>query len=168
MVDGRVRWFVRCGGTGTPVIDSVGTVNLPRKTSLVCYLPLPDDSTYASPLVGWENNDSFGYINQLNAPARWMVIVGTNDGIMAAYSVFDGARLWSFRDAYEPNQSAVTTRRAIYFATEGGDLIALDYDGNLMWRESLTELPVRGPALDAGGNLFVTVSNGNLVKVGAE
>ena len=62
----------------------------------------------------------------------------------------------------------MTTGDTIYFTTEGGDVIALDDDGEMAWRERIADLPLRGPVLDAEGNLLVTVSDGQLVKIGGE
>ena len=95
-----------------------------------------------------------------------MVLVGTCDGLMGAYSTLDGSRLWAYRCAHEIRQPVVLLDgKAVYFVTDGGSLVAVDFEGNTLWEQEFPGHQLKGPAVDHHGRLYVALDDGSLICV---
>ena len=162
--NGETLWEVPFAKGGTPAVDAASNLYVPVTNRFVSYLP--KNSAYVAPLRRWENG-SFAYFRQSNQPvisSYGMVLVGTCDGLMGAYSTLDGSRLWAYRCAHEIRQPVVLLDgKAAYFVTEGGNLVAVDFEGNTLWEQEFPGHHLKGPAVDGHGRLYVTLEDGSLL-----
>ena len=147
-------------------MDAAGNLYVPVTNNFNSYLPA--DSAYVAPLRRWKNG-SFAYFRQSNQPmisSYGMVLVGTCDGLMGAYSTLDGSRLWAYRCAHEIRQTAVLIDgKAVYFVTEGGKLVAVDLEVNTLWDQEFPGKHLKGPAVGHHGRIYVTLDDGSLICV---
>ena len=85
---------------------------------------------------------------------------------MGAYSTLDGSRLWAYRCAHEIRQPVVLLDgKAVYFVTDGGSLVAVDFEGNTLWEQEFPGHQLKGPAVDHHGRLYVALDDGSLICV---
>ena len=61
------------------------------------------------------------------------VIVGDAAGILRALSLEDGTELWSVFRSSAIRGGAASDGRLIYFASESGDVVAVNLDGEIIW-----------------------------------
>ena len=164
--DGETLWEVPFPKYGTPAVDAAGNLYVPSCNRFLSYHP--SNSAYAAPLRRWKNG-SFAYFRQSNQPiisSYDILLVGTCDGLMGAYSTLDGSRLWAYRCANEIRQpAALIDGKAVYFATEGGSLVAVDFEGKTLWEQAFPGHHLKGPAVDRHGRLYVTLDDGSLICV---
>ena len=164
--DGQTLWEVPFAKGGKPAVDAASNLYVPVTNRFVSYLPKTSD--YIAPLRRWKNG-SFAYFRQSNQPmisSYGMVLVGTCDGLMGAYSTLDGSRLWAYRCAHEIRQPVVLLDgKAVYFVTDGGSLVAVDFEGNTLWEQEFPGHQLKGPAVDHHGRLYVALDDGSLICV---
>jgi peptide/nickel transport system permease protein len=69
---------------------------------------------------------------------------------------------WTFQDPEGFFSGPVTSADGTVYVASNDALYALDASGNPLWEALLPEIPVAYPALDAGGNVYLSDKAGNL------
>lgn len=108
------------------------------------------------------------------AIAGELVVVGTNDGLLRAFTHEDGAEAWEFDTGGEVRSGALVTDDAIYVTSDSGNVFALDHAGKELWTMPIGVGPVRGtwdnfgarPAID-GDTIYVGTPDGRLLALAA-
>jgi outer membrane protein assembly factor BamB len=87
------------------------------------------------------------------APAPVTVVVaagvvygGSGSAALFALNAGDGSELWTAPDI-QPSGALMIVEDVLYAGAADGNLYALNLDGNVLWRASLGDAPLRSPAL---------------------
>jgi outer membrane protein assembly factor BamB len=88
--------------------------------------------------IEWRINTGAGILSSpLCMDDENLVIFGTKDQYIYAYSLSDGDLMWRVATGDEANGSPVTDGSSIYIGSADGNLYALSKSGQLKWKRSL-------------------------------
>lgn len=112
----------------------------------------------------WSYNTGGGiYASPLIADKK--VFVGSKDGHMYAFSVFNGDLLWRFRTSGEVTTTPAIDGSVIYFGSKDGNVYAVsEGDGRLLWKFKTGGKIVSSPRIE-GGVLYVGSNDLNLYAI---
>ncbi|MBU8921577.1 MAG: PQQ-binding-like beta-propeller repeat protein [Bacteroidales bacterium] len=154
--DGRLLWSEKIGtgiwATSTIEDDFViaattdGSLVRLNHSGRVLWRVKPGGDIYSSPLVLREND---------------LVIFGTGDRFIYAYSLSAGNLMWRFSAGSDIRSAPVTNGSDIFVGSEDGNLFALTSAGTLSWKKNVGGA-VRSRPLLAGDVVFVTTYGSRL------
>jgi len=163
--NGTLKWRYLTEGWvhGSPTIASDGTI----------YCGSDDDYVYALNPDGtlkWKTECASGMRCSPSLDKDGNLYFGISDNRLYSLSP-NGDIRWSFtigeRDGVWGSTAAVSDDGTVYFGSHidwgmlgGGEIIALDLDGNLKWRKTLSDSVCRSsPVIGADGTVYICSSN---------
>ncbi len=97
-------------------------------------------------------------------PENDMVIFGSEDGYINAYSLSEGRRNWAFSTGSPVNGSPEHQGELIYIGSEDGYIYAMGLDGNMIWRRNLGGAILSKPAV-IDGKVYTTTYSSKLAAL---
>ncbi|AMB60164.1 PQQ-binding-like beta-propeller repeat protein [Microterricola viridarii] len=103
-----------------------------------------------------------------------LVVVGADDGVLAAFTHSDGEKVWEFDTGGALRSAALVGDDALFITSDSGAVFALDHDGTELWRVETGVGPVRKlwddfgsrPVL-VGDSVVVGTADGRLLALAA-
>lgn len=111
--------------------------------------------------VIWKNKSEVGLWSQ---PIYFdgIVYYGDTAGKIYAVSAKDGSKVWDYFMGEMVSGAAAVMPEGIVFAGENGKLMALDFNGNVLWTRSISGKLYTGPVI-VDGYLILGISQGDEV-----
>ncbi len=164
--NGELKWEceIPLGNVGSPTIGSDGTLYVGTNNGFVA---MTDDGT--SGTIKWVFEGTFGYPAVTADGIIYItddhsILAIRDDGLSATFLWSQTiSQSWQERFASEP---AVDSDGAVYMGSDDGCVYSFTSDGNIKWTCDVGASVVAGPTLAAGGKLYVTCNNGQLISIG--
>lgn len=109
----------------------------------------------------WKNTSEVGLWSQPEYH-EGIVYYGDTAGKIYAVSATDGSVIWDYAMGEMVSGAPAVIPEGIVFAGENGKLIALDFNGNILWTRSVTGKLYTGPVM-VDGMLILGISQGEEV-----
>ena len=107
------------------------------------------------------------YSNPLCLEDSDLIVFGSTNSFVCAYSLSGGAPRWKYRVGGEVNGSPALRENTLFIGAQNGNCYALTLDGKLLWQHD-TGGAVLSTPLVIGGCLYVTTYGAKLVVLDAE
>ncbi len=107
------------------------------------------------------------YSNPLCLEDRDLIVFGSTNSYVCAYSLSAGTLRWKYRVGGEVNGSPAVRENALFIGAQNGNCYALTLDGKLLWQRD-TGGAVLSTPLVIGNCLYVTTYGARLVALDAE
>lgn len=107
------------------------------------------------------------YSNPLCLEDRDLIVFGSTNSYVCAYSLSGGTLRWKYRVGGEVNGSPAIRENTLYIGAQNGNCYALTLDGRLLWQRD-TGGAVLSTPLVIGSCLYVTTYGAKLVALDAE
>ena len=151
--DGSFQWKFPTEG---------GIVGKPAVGEGMVYVGSEDGQLYAinsrSGKLGWTYITK-GPIRSSPRVSEGHVLVGSDDGFFHAVNSVTSNLTWKVDAGYPVRSSAAVTPDLIYFGTEGGEVIAVDFRGQLRWRFKAKRAITSSPLMTDGVIYFASIDS---------
>jgi outer membrane protein assembly factor BamB len=154
--NGQLIWEVDLGGAivYSPSFDT-DTIFIATLANEVIALKASNGS------VIWKNASEIGLWSQ-PVYNEGVVYYGDTAGKVFAVSAIDGKPIWDYVMGEMVSGAPVVMPDGVVFAGENGKLVALDFEGNILWTRSVTGKLYTGPVV-VDGLLVLGISKGDEV-----
>lgn len=151
--DGSFQWKFPTEG---------GIVGKPAVGEGMVYVGSEDGQLYAinsrSGKLGWTYITK-GPIRSSPRVSEGHVLVGSDDGFFHAVNSVTSNLTWKVDAGYPVRSSAAVTPDLIYFGTEGGEVVAVDFRGQLRWRFKAKRAITSSPLMTDGVIYFASIDS---------